>query len=121
MIVYRLCKDIVYSFEKADSRKGCPYGMIYNSIRAKHLLLFIFSLFSLLCPKGHISLLLRKRWTIEFESLPFICYTQRKGIKEKSLIPFLARKERLDRASPVLFASQTSPFFVPFASQKMDY
>ena len=24
------------------------------------------------------------------------CYTQRKGIKEKSLIPFLARKERLE-------------------------
>ena len=50
-----------------------------------------------------------------------ICYTQRKGIKEKSLIPFLARKERLDRASPVLLASQAFPFFVPFASQKMDY
>ena len=49
------------------------------------------------------------------------CYTQRKGIKEKSLIPFLARKERLDRASPVLLASQALPFFVPFASQKMDY
>ena len=49
------------------------------------------------------------------------CYSQRKGIKEKSLIPFLARKERLDRASPVLLASQALPFFVPFASQKMDY
>ena len=33
----------------------------------------------------------------------------------------LARKERLDRASPVLLASQALPFFVPFASQKMDY
>ena len=49
------------------------------------------------------------------------CYTQRKGIKGKSLIPFLARKERLDRASPVLLASQALTFFVPFASQKMDY
>ena len=31
-----------------DNRKGCPYGMIYNSIRAKHQLLFTlhFSLFS---------------------------------------------------------------------------
>ena len=48
------------------------------------------------------------------------CYAQRKGIKEKALIPFLARKERLDRASPVLLASQALPFFVPFASQKMD-
>ena len=25
-----------------DNRKGCPYGMIYNSIRAKHPLLFTF-------------------------------------------------------------------------------
>ena len=41
--------------------------------------------------------------------------------RKKSLIPFLARKERLDRASPVLLASQAFPFFVPFASQKMDY
>ena len=106
-------------------------------------------------PSGLLSLLLRKRWTIEFESLlfnftlskkkkhkdnslcffwrgrrdstgqalscllrklphffvpfapqkmdcrvrvspPLFCYTRRKGIKEKSLIPFLARKERLE-------------------------
>ncbi len=46
------------------------------------------------------------------------CYTQRKGIKEKSLIPFLARKERLDRASPVLLASQTPPIFCPFCFAK---
>ena len=38
----------------SDSRKGCPYGMICNSLRAKHLLLFTIhsSLFTLLCPSG---------------------------------------------------------------------
>ena len=46
------------------------------------------------------------------------CYTQRKGTKGKSLIPFLARKERLDRASPVLLASQALPFYVPFCYAK---
>ncbi len=37
-----------------DSRKGCPYGMIYNSLRAKSPLLFTFhsSLFTLLFPSG---------------------------------------------------------------------
>ena len=49
-----------------------------------------------------------------------LLYTK-KRYQGKSLIPFLARKERLDRASPVLLASQALPFFVPFASQKMDY
>ena len=46
-----------------------------------------------------------------------LLYTK-KRYQGKSLIPFLARKERLDRASPVLLASQALPFFVPFASQK---
>ena len=54
----------------ADRGKPCPYGIIYNSVRAKHPLLFTlhFSLFSArqgLCP--FCSATLRKRWTNGFK------------------------------------------------------
>ena len=79
---------------------------------------FHFSLFS--ARKGICPFCFAKDGLLSSSLSHLFCYTQRKGIKEKSLIPLLARKERLDRASPVLLASQALPFFVPFASQKMD-
>ena len=95
-----------------------PTVWIYNLIRAKHPLLFTFhsSLFS--ARQGICPFCFAKDGLLSSSLSYLFCYSQRKGIKEKSLIPFLARKERLDRASPVLFASQTFPFFCPFCFAK---
>ena len=70
--------------------------------------LFHFSLFS--ARKGICPFCFAKDGLLSSSLSRLFCYTQRKGIKGKSLIPFLARKERLDRASPVLLASQALPF-----------
>ena len=92
--------------------------MIYNLIRAKHPLLFTFhsSLFS--ARQGICPFCFAKDGLLSSSLSHLFCYTQRKGIKEKSLIPFLARKERLDRGKPCLACFASSTIFCPFCFAK---
>ena len=74
----------------ADSRKGCSYGSIYFSIRAKHLLLFTlhFSLFSArygLCPVGNVLVELKNRTERNVKSC-FWC--ERRNLNAKLRLPF---------------------------------
>ena len=69
-------------------------------------------------PSGLLSLLLRKRWTVEFESLLFILLYTKKRYQGKILDTFSGAEGETRQGKPCLACFASSPILCPFCSAK---